>query len=94
MSMYNILFGENPAADIFLELLGFSRNSFFRYRDCYLVEEDGKKVIAVYTRGGGCNRVANDTNFSEHPNFLRDADDEFDNTSAHISSACRRRALR
>jgi hypothetical protein len=56
MSLYNMMFGENPAADIFLGLLGCTRDDFYRYRDCYLVEDEGENQIGVHTRGGGNNR--------------------------------------
>ena len=36
MSLYNRLFGENPDATILLGMLGLTRDSFGRYRDCFL----------------------------------------------------------
>ena len=82
MSLYNALFGENPAADIFLGLLGLQRGDFYRYRDCYLVMREGKELIAVHTRGGGGNRVDNDTDVAGHPSYVFDEDEDFDNTYA------------
>jgi hypothetical protein len=52
MGLYNMIAGESPIADMLLESIGLKRESFYRYRDCYV--NDGK--IAVYTRGGGGNR--------------------------------------
>jgi len=83
MSLYNALFGENPAANIFLELLGLTKNDFYRYRDCYLAhDEKGEhsEMIAVHTRGGGGNRQDNDTDVEDHPYYLFDSDDDFDCT--------------
>lgn len=53
MSLYNMLFGQSANADALLAVLGLTRGSVGRYRDCYLTE-DGR--IAVYTRNGGGNR--------------------------------------
>lgn len=77
MSLYNMLFGTNPAAGILLELLGLSPNDFYRFRDCYLTENG---EIAVYTRDGGGNRDDNTTDVCSHPNYLRDENDDFDCT--------------
>ena len=56
MSLYNMLFGKNPLSNALLEILGLTQADVGRFRDCYTVEEDGKPVIAVYTRNGGGNR--------------------------------------
>ena len=53
MSMYGMLFGQSKHADLLLSLLGLTKASFYRFRDCYL---DEKGRIAIYTRGGGNNR--------------------------------------
>ena len=96
MSMYNLIFGENQQADALLALLGLSKHDFYRYRDCYLTEDNR---IAVYTRGGGNNRdcwtdECDDDNHVEecvvtrqnklrgHPLYASSADDDFDNTYA------------
>lgn len=52
MSMYNLMFGENPTSDAILATLGLSRRDTGRFRDCFIAE--GK--IAIYTRNGGGNR--------------------------------------
>jgi len=99
MSMYNALFGQNPHADILLGILGLSKGDVGRFRDCYVDELDGEQVIAVYTRNGGGNRECweDDDNdgcdcpgcvisycLPDHPNYLRDEDDDFDCTYATI----------
>ena len=82
--MYNMLFGMNPMSEIFLATLGLSKADTGRFRDCY-VEKDGNEYkIAVYTRNGGGNRDYCMPDFSGHPNFLYDRDDDFDGTYATI----------
>lgn len=56
MSLYNALFGENPAAAILLAAIGLTREKVPRYRDVYLVREDDEMRIVVHTRTGGGNR--------------------------------------
>lgn len=85
MSFYNFLNGENKDAVVLLGTLGLTRNSFQRYRDVHL-NADGTKII-VYTRLGGQNRKdykQTITNIKRHPNYLKDYDDEFDNTYAYF----------
>ena len=91
-----MIFGENPGALVLLDVLGLTREDFYRYRDCYLSE---RGEIAVYTRGGGNNRDCYCGDYGhepheescvilfhernrEHPMYLRDDDDSFDNTYA------------
>jgi hypothetical protein len=52
MSMYAMLHGRNPDADLLLAVLGLSRDDVGRFRDAFV--SDGQ--IAVYTRNGGGNR--------------------------------------
>lgn len=83
MSLYHLVFGQHPAADLVLATLGLTRGHFGRFRDCYL--HGGE--IAVYTRCGGGNREDYQEVFdemAEHPCYLRDADDDFDSTYATI----------
>lgn len=85
MSLYNMLFGMNPAADVLLAMLGKTRDDFGRFRDCY-PNDDGTQII-VHTRCGGGNRDDYEGVFDEmqaHPNYLSDADDDFDCTYADI----------
>ena len=53
MSMYNMIFGKDPNSELLLEMLELEQGDFYRFRDCYLTEDN---EIAVYTRGGGGNR--------------------------------------
>jgi hypothetical protein len=53
MSLYNIVQGMNPAADLILATLGLTRNEVGRFRDAFVTDND---EIAVYTRNGGGNR--------------------------------------
>lgn len=52
MSMYNLLFGNNPMSEIILATLGLRTSDVGRFRDCFIDEDR----IAVYTRNGGGNR--------------------------------------
>jgi len=52
VSLYNMLFGQNPIGDVLLATLGLKQDDVGRYRDCFVA--DGH--IAVYTRNGGGNR--------------------------------------
>jgi hypothetical protein len=52
VSLYGMLFGQNPAADVILGTLGLTKEGVGRFRDAYVA--DGQ--IAVYTRNGGGNR--------------------------------------
>ncbi len=94
MSLYNMLFGMNPFSDILLKIIDKKRDDFPRFRDCY-VEDD---IITVYTRTGGGNRRCwdDDEDTCECPgcvmsykipnykNYLKDYDDDFDETYAYI----------
>lgn len=85
MSLYNFLMGENPDYVVLLGSLGLDKNSFGRYRDIHL-NADGS-VIIVYTRLGGQNRKDYKqfiTNLRRHPNYIRDYDDDFDDTYAYF----------
>lgn len=52
MSLYNMLFGKNPAYLILLKCLGYSESDIPRFRDCFV--NDNK--IIIHTRTGGGNR--------------------------------------
>lgn len=57
MSLYNALFGRNPASDVILATLGLSRGAVGRFRDAWVEKDNtGEYRIAVYTRNGGGNR--------------------------------------
>lgn len=79
--MYNALFGYNKDADELLDMLGFNRDSFPRFRDCYL-SHDFENII-VYTRSGGPNRVNHAMTIhyiKQSPYYVKDLDDTFDET--------------
>lgn len=81
MSLYNMIHGENPFAPLLLAILGLTRDQVPRYRDCFW---DGEHVV-VYTRTGGGNRpdyVDGNAMMANQPGYIRDADDDFDNTYA------------
>lgn len=80
MGLYNMLFGQNPASSAILATLGLTPQECGRFRDCFIANGE----IAVYTRNGGGNREAYMPDFSGHPNYLRDEDDDFDCTYATI----------
>lgn len=52
MSLYNMLFGENPHSDTLLSFLGLTTADVPRYRDCWV---EGDKIV-IHTRTGGGNR--------------------------------------
>ena len=81
MSLYNLLFGFNPACVTILPMLGRKKEEYPRFRDCFVTDDNN---IAIYTRVGGNNR---DCGFGEEElykdeNFIRTYDDDFDNTFA------------
>src|SRR5688572_24926857 len=84
MGMYTLIHGENPASDKLLHILGLSRSSVGRFRDAWVQAGEAGLEIAVYTRNGGNNREEYMPDFSDHPHYLRDVDDSFDNTYATI----------
>lgn len=82
MSLYNMVFGFNPACVLLLPMLGRKSNEYPRFRDCFL--SDDKKHIDVYTRVGGNNRnqgYGEEILYSDE-NFVDTFDDSFDNTFA------------
>lgn len=82
MSLYNMMCGYNGAAGTLMTMIGLKPSDTGRFRDCYL-SKDGTKIL-VYTRNGGGNRPDHMPDFSKHPQFVRDYDDDFDNTFATI----------
>lgn len=83
--MFNALFSENEYSDELLSFLSLTKEDVGRFRDCYL-SKDGKAII-IYTRNGGGNREDYAyvfDNLSKHPNYIKDYDDDFDNTYASI----------
>ena len=88
MSLYNTLFGTNPAAKFLLASLEKGYDDFGRFRDAfYEQKDDGTGVIIVYTRCGGGNREDYEYVFNEmetHPQYLTNYDDDYDSTYAYI----------
>jgi hypothetical protein len=87
MSLYNMLFGENPMAEKLLAVLGYTKADVGRYRDCYTIDEEGKIQIVVHTRNGGGNREEYGEvldKLAQHPWWVKDQDDDFDCTYADV----------
>lgn len=83
MSMYNLLFGNNPFAPVVLALL--SPREFGRVRDAWVEKlPDGSLRLVVYTRNGGNNRGDYMPDFGGDPLFIEDRDDSYDSTYASI----------
>lgn len=84
MSLYNLMFGTNPAADFLLAILGVVRNEVPRFRDCYL---QGNTIV-IHTRTGGGNREeyqAENAWLTRVPGFLHDSDSQIDFTYADFA---------
>ena len=56
MSLYNLLFGQNPDSDIVLRSAGLEDANLGRFRDCEFKLKKGEPIVVVYTRNGGGNR--------------------------------------
>jgi hypothetical protein len=72
MSLYNTIYGVNPATFFILPMLGKHPDEYPRFRDCFVgamergktkdifgmpvIKSTKEKVISVYTRVGGSNR--------------------------------------
>lgn len=97
MSLYNMMFGNNPLAGVTLNALNLTPNDVPRFRDAYFEADEDRLVI--YTRTGGGNREyygAPDgydnedyegpfnSDLEAHPNYLFDEDDDFDSTYAYF----------
>jgi len=85
MSMYNMIMEIDEAAEIMLPLLFEGPDQMPpRFRNCSIVKKEGEDwKICLYTRQGGGNREAHaefDKMIVKHPLYLRDYDDDFDNT--------------
>ena len=80
MSLYNALFGFNPACFYLMPMLGRKQDEWPRFRDCFLGENSD--TIVIYTRVGGNNRNCDygEEELYEDPNFIRTWDDEYDST--------------
>jgi hypothetical protein len=88
MSLYNMLFGVNELAGLWLGMLELSTKEVGRFRDCYLIFDfENPKFesskICVYTRNGGlgeedCSEVFE--RVSAHECFLGVKVDKTDET--------------
>lgn len=70
-----MMFGTNPLAPLLTALIQEEEAvDFGRFRDAYLVNEDGEAMIAIYTRNGGGNRehFARDVHWQQGPNCVWD----------------------
>lgn len=79
MSFYNMLNGVNPATFFILPMLGKHPDSYPRFRDCFIGEDNN---IHVFTRVGGGNRNEGfgEEKLYKHENFISTFDDDFDST--------------
>ncbi len=85
MSLYNALFGINEEMPVLLGMLEVNTEYFSRFRDVELMKEG--TIIRVFTRTGGGNRQDYKENWEQirkHELYIKDYDDEFDNTYAYI----------
>jgi hypothetical protein len=90
VSLYNALFGVNPASEVIMASIGVSMNDVPRFRDVYLHQGH----IVIHTRTGGGNREYYDEPNVDNPDgpwnstlrdnkyYIRDEDDDFDSTYA------------
>lgn len=65
MSLYNMLFGYNERAGVFLTCLNLHPSNIPRFRDCYVRDN----AIVVYTRTGGGNREFYESEASCRSNY-------------------------
>lgn len=88
MSFYNMINGVKQATFTVLPMLGKHPDSYPRFRDCFLYDEDHPeydKCIQIYTRTGGGNRESywnENQEMKNMPGYIIDFDDSFDSTYA------------
>lgn len=85
MSLYGVMFGERQEAGDLVHALGLRRRDMGRYRDCWIIEREGKRMVALLTRLGGANRPDYPTEIAylrAGKGFIADEDDAFDETFA------------
>lgn len=56
MSLYNMIFGQNPLAGTLLAIIDLTKAQAGRFRDAFLVKGESGPEVHVYTRNGGGNR--------------------------------------
>lgn len=84
MGLYNIVFGENQYGQALVYLLQ-TRQEFNvgRYRDAWVERDGDDLLIRVHTRNGGGNREDyDDGSMTNHPWYVKDADEDYDCTYA------------
>lgn len=100
MSLYNTLFGKNSLSNILLQSLGLTEEDCGRFRDAYLDDgkiviytrngggNRGHWYYAYeqYEAGDNCPCPGCIITYSlpNHPNYIQDYDDDFDNTYAYV----------
>lgn len=88
MSFYNMVKGVNPAAFMFLPMLGKHPTEYPRFRDCFIGDDKRPEYedhIIIYTRTGGGNRqdyIEENNEMRSMSGFVHDYDDDFDETYA------------
>ncbi len=87
MSLYNMLNGIHPSAEIVISLLNtFSNDENFslanvRFRDAYL--KNGQMIMLTRTGGGNREKYCNENNvITNHPLYIKNHDDDYDSTYA------------
>ena len=82
MSFYSMIFGGNPSTKEILAALSLTELDVERFRDCWINEDD--EEIVIFARTGGWNREDYPNRaLTQHPLYLYDEDDDFDNTYAY-----------
>lgn len=83
MSLYNMLHGYNANAAKLLQALELDPRRIDRFRDASFAKKDEQYVIHIFCRTGGGNREDYpNTILVEHPLYISDEYDDFDNTYA------------
>lgn len=85
MSLYNMLCGQHPLLPVFVIITKVGQSDLPRLRDAYITADATK--IVFFARMGGGNREAYKEALDaikKHPLYVRDFDDDYDNTYCHI----------
>ena len=80
MSLYNMVYGFNPACIVLMPMLGRTQDEYPRFRDCFL--SDDNKYIEILTRVGGGNRNQGygEDELYKDPNYVKTYDWDMDST--------------
>lgn len=79
MSLYNMLFGMNPQADLLLAVIGLKKNDVERFRDAFK-SEDGSEITIRTRTGGGNRKDYPNLEMRKRPEWTGSVDDDYDNT--------------